>query len=187
MRWNPTPDLGCDLIWRVRDRPCGWAGVLVQGKMDPTQAGSRRMTREAWNGPPQPPGTSPAVTWVSGFRPHRGDTRHSCLSDCLWHFGRQPQQRHTASPPSLTPWGLQMALTCLQAPKDTLQPVSQAGAFPACGSFQGEAELQALLGSRPLWYSFGIATQALELGCLGVKPDPARLPSLALSFLVCET
>lgn len=80
-----------------------------------------------------------------------------------------------------------MALTCLQGPKDTLQPVSQAGAFPACGSFQGEAELQALLGSRPLRYSFGTATPALELRCLGVKPDPARLPSLALSYLVCDT
>lgn len=46
--------------------------------------------------------------------------------------------------------------------------------------------------SRPFWAqghggSFGIATQALQLGCLGVKPDPARLPSLALGFLVCET
>lgn len=54
MRWNPTPDLGCDLIWRVRDRPCGWAGVLVQGMMDPTHAGSRR-TRER-------PGMGPLTT-----------------------------------------------------------------------------------------------------------------------------
>lgn len=116
------------------------------------------MTVEAGDGSPHSPEEPALQTWVS-FRPRSRDGRHFC---CLSHcgaLGGSPKQAH--SQPSLPDAaGSPGGLTCLQGPKDTLQPVSLTRALPACVSSHRKAELKALLSSRPLWCKLGTKMQA---------------------------